>query len=380
MKAFVFTDAALERYAGRFVWLSIDTEKAANAPFLSKFPIPALPTMLIIDPQQESVVLRYVGGATVPQLTKILDDGARAMHKSAADSADGLLAEADRLASTAKHAEAAKKYEAAIAKAPKGWSRLGRAAESLVFSAGMAGDDKHCAQLALGVYPKVRGTVSAANVASGGLGCAVSIAEGDADRPALMEKLETATREVFDDPKIHLSGDDRSGLYISLIGAREAADDEAATKQLKQEWVVFLEQEAAQAKTPQQRTVYDSHRLSAYLDLGTPEKAVPMLEQSERDFPDDYNPPARLAVAYNALKRYDDALAAADRALQHVYGPRKLNVLINKSDVYLAKGDKDAARRTLEEALAYAKSLPESQRNPRRIAAIEKKLAGIAGN
>ena len=30
----------------------------------------------------------------------------------------------------------------------------------------------------------------------------------------------------------------------------------------------------------------------------TPEMAVPILEQSERDFPDDYIPPERLAFAF----------------------------------------------------------------------------------
>ena len=52
-----------------------------------------------------------------------------------------------------------------------------------------------------------------------------------------------------------------------------------------------------------------------------------MLEQSEKDFPNDYNPPARLALAYKAMKQYDEALAASDRALAKVYGPRKIAVL-----------------------------------------------------
>ena len=78
MRAFVFTDRALERYAGQFVWLAVDTENAKNATFLQKYPIHALPTLLVIDPKRESAVVRYVGGATVPQLTKLLNDGDRA--------------------------------------------------------------------------------------------------------------------------------------------------------------------------------------------------------------------------------------------------------------------------------------------------------------
>src|SRR5664280_994851 len=78
MRAFVFTDKALGRQAGRFVWLSINTEKRENAAVLAKYPFQASPTLFVIDPVAEKVVLKYVGGATVTQLQRILDDGARA--------------------------------------------------------------------------------------------------------------------------------------------------------------------------------------------------------------------------------------------------------------------------------------------------------------
>ena len=49
LRAYVFTDAALAKQAGRFVWLSIDTEKDRNAPFLAKFPVDVWPTLMVID-------------------------------------------------------------------------------------------------------------------------------------------------------------------------------------------------------------------------------------------------------------------------------------------------------------------------------------------
>ena len=61
MRAFVFTDASLARYAGQFVWLSVDTENAANTAFLKKFPINVWPTLLIVDPKAFTVV-REPGG------------------------------------------------------------------------------------------------------------------------------------------------------------------------------------------------------------------------------------------------------------------------------------------------------------------------------
>ena len=191
---------------------------------------------------------------------------------------------------------------------------------------------------------------------------------------ATFAALEKASRETLDDPKIPLSADDRSGLYDTLIGAREAVKDEEGAHTLREQWAAFLEGEAKKAKTAEQRAVFDSHRLSAYMALKQPERAIPMLEQSERDFPNDYNPPARLSVAYRTMGNYDAALAASDRAMAKAYGPRKIGIYRNRVEIYLAKGDKESARKTLEEAIRYAQSLPEAQRSDATIASLKKKL------
>jgi predicted negative regulator of RcsB-dependent stress response len=372
MRAYVYTDKSLERYAGQFVWLSVNTEASSNAAFLKRYPIPALPTLLVLDPKGK-VTTRYVGGATVPQLRKLLDEASA----GAVSAPDKLLVQADRLAAEGKHAEAVKVYESALAKSDKSWRRYGRTAESMLFSMSMADQNEPCAIRAAAMYPRVKGTASAANVASTGLSCALALEETNAKRATLAETLEQETREVFDDPKITLSGDDRSGLYIALIDARDQAKDEKGAHELREQWAAFLERMASEAKTAEQRAVYDSHRVAAYLDLGTPEKAIPMLEQSERDFPGDYNPPARLALAYKAMKQYDKALAASDRALARVYGPRKISVMTTRADIYTAMGNKDAARATIQAAIEYVKSLPDQDSAARRIASLQKRLDSI---
>lgn len=377
MRANVFTDKALERYAGRFVWLAVDTEKADSANFMAKYPINVWPTLLIVDPRKEQIALRYVGGATVPQLEKLLNDGARQYGAKSQTASDKLMIEADQLAGQRKSADAAKLYARAIDQAPKQWSRLGRAAESYTFTAYDAHDDQSCVDAAVRLLPALTGTVSGANVASTGLGCATELDEKAANRTALIEKLEKATRAALDNPKIPLSGDDRSGLYDSLVSAREAMKDDAGAQALREQWAAFLEGVAAKAKTAEQRAVYDSHRVSVYIDLKTPEKAIPMLEQSERDFPNDYNPPARLGLIYRTMKVYDKALAAYDRALKLAYGPRKVSIMRGRADTLAAKGDKEGAQAAMKETISFARSLPESQRSDRTIAALEKRLTEL---
>ncbi|HEX9491845.1 MAG TPA: thiol reductase thioredoxin, partial [Thermoanaerobaculia bacterium] len=76
MRAFVFTDSSLARHAGQFVWLAVDIDDPANSAFLVKFPVTGTPTLMVIDPRTETVALRYVGSASVPQLEQLFRDGA----------------------------------------------------------------------------------------------------------------------------------------------------------------------------------------------------------------------------------------------------------------------------------------------------------------
>src|SRR5690348_5304461 len=103
MRAFVFTDRSLAKRAGQFVWLSINTELAANAPFLKKFPVQAWPSFYVIDSNTEKAAYRWMGGATVAQLNKVLDDGRRAVRPGRSEFQIA-LAKADRLFGEGKNA------------------------------------------------------------------------------------------------------------------------------------------------------------------------------------------------------------------------------------------------------------------------------------
>jgi tetratricopeptide (TPR) repeat protein len=373
MRAFVLTDASLERRAGQFVWLAIDTEKAENAGFKRKFPVEALPTFLVLDPKTETAAIRWVGSATVPQLNKLLDDGRRAVRGSGRG-VEQTLGRADRAYGQGKYEEAVRGYREALAAAPKTWPRYGRTVESLLYALDRTEDHGGCARLARDAYPRLAATPSGASVAASGLSCAVGMKKDDPARAELIATLRENTLEALHKTPAGVAADDISAVYQTLADEREDAGDEAGKTRYLEEDAAFLDREAARATTPEQRAVFDSHRLGIALALGRPEKAIPVLEQSERDFPNDYNPPARLAAAYKAMKRWDEALAASDRALAKAYGPRKLLILQNRAEILSGKGDAAGARATLAEALAMAESLPEGPRAERTIAALRKKL------
>jgi len=384
MRAFVLTDKAFGRVAGRFVWLAMNTETPRGAAFLKQYPISAWPTFYIIDPKTETVALRWVGGGSVAQMLELLDNGARLLggptakeKRKTGPSVEDLLRTAEKIYGEGNYKGSIPAYRKVLAAAPRGWSQYGRTVESLLFAYQMVGNDEDCARLAIEAWPRLDHTSSSANLAASGLYCALGLDKRFPVRSEWVRSFERKSREVLDDKTLTLAVDDRSGVYGSLVDARDEAGDDAGVKRVATEWVNYLDAEAAKAKTPEERTVFDSHRLSAYLVLGQPEKAIPFLEQSEKDFPDDYNPPSRLAIAYNAMKEYHKALAASDRAMELAYGPRKLGFYRTRSDIYVGMGDMANARKTLEEAIGYAEALPEGQRSERTIAYFKKKLEGL---
>ena len=375
MKAFVLTDPSLTPRAGEYVWFLMDVENPKNAALKAKIPAEALPTFFVINPKDESIARRWVGGMTIAQLHGFLDDGKLAFASANGGSGETALAKADRLYGAADYKAAANAYLSA-APAPSD-PNFARVAEATMYSLSASERNAEGVAYAEATLPSLVGTTSGASLAVGALGCALALPEDTAGRAETIAKYEALTKEYLANPKITMADDDRSSMYGTLVDVRDDAKDEAGKKAAAQEWATFLDGAAARATTPDARAVFDSHRLAAYIELGTPEKAVPMLQASEKAMPNDYNPPARLAIAYNAMKQWDLALAATDRALAKAYGPRKLRSYQARADAYTGKGDAAMARKTLDDAIAYASALPDGQRSETSIASLTKKRDAI---
>jgi predicted Zn-dependent protease len=380
MRAFVLTDPALASQAGRFVWLELNTDLTANEPVLRKHEADALPTFLVVDPKDEKVVLRWVGSFTVPQAEAFLAEAHEKARGAApsASPADTALDRADRLYGAREYAAAAAAYREALAAAAVGWPREARAVEALLYSLQSTEAWPQAVALARERLKHLAGTPSALVVATGGLDSALELPEDDPGRSAAVGALEAELRTALADPRVKAAADDRSSAYGSLLAARKRAADVAGTRQVAAEWAAFLEAEASRATGPDERAVFDSHRLSAYLELGEPQKAVAMLRTSERDLPRDYNPPNRLARAYAALRQWKEALAASSRAEALASGRATLRVLATRAELLQQKGDTAAARRTYDEAIGFGESLPAEEQPAKQIEQLRKQRAKLA--
>jgi tetratricopeptide (TPR) repeat protein len=368
MKEYVLPAPEMQTLANTFVWLSIDSEKAENADFLERFPTTSIPTLWVIDAATERAVLKWVGAATAPELVTLLGDAARARTEATVGEAAADALRGDQAAAAGKSEEAVTAYREALSKAPRDWARRPRVVEAL--SRKLLDLERYagCVELTATEITRLPAGTPLANLVMNGLSAAAELSPG---APAL-QHVPLLVREgirIAEDQSGAMLIDDRSGIFKALVEALADRPDEA--KRLAQSWTKVLEGAAAQAKTAASRTVWDPHRLEAYMATGEVEKAVPMLEQSARAFPDDYNPRFRLARAYFELHRYEPALTEIKRALERASGPRKLRIFMLKADILEAQKDRAGARSAIGEAVEFANQL----RLPPNYRKLKEKLA-----
>src|SRR6185436_9762 len=113
-------------------------EKAKNVEIVRKLKIAAYPTLYVIDSKDERVALRWVGGATLPQLHKLLDDGHLAVSPPRSG-VDAVLARADSLYAAGSDSMAALTYQQALTEAPKDWAQYPRVMDATLFALDQSG-------------------------------------------------------------------------------------------------------------------------------------------------------------------------------------------------------------------------------------------------
>jgi len=282
-----------------FVWLSIDTEDARNAPFVEQSAIAGYLKFLVIDSVTERIALRWLGSLTVSQVDRLLDDAERAVAAIARPEASDAIVRADRLSTDGHAAEAvALNAEALAAERLSGPDRA-RAVESLVGAAGRADEAERCATIAATEAPAIERGPTFASVVVSGFACATEAPDEGPWKAGAVTTLLPLVEETMGLETV--LADDRSSIYGTLVAYRKSAGDDPGAKALAVQWLDFLEAESAQAADVEARAAFDSHRVAAALGVGDPARAIPALEASERDLPDDYNPPARLVILYRAL-------------------------------------------------------------------------------
>jgi len=168
--------------------------------------------------------------------------------------------------------------------------------------------------------------------------------------------------------------DDRSDAQASLMELFDKSHRHPDAVAVARDRARLLEEAAAAAPDATMASTFDAHRTDTYLYLKEPAKAEELLASREKQMPDDYNPPARLARVLLEERKLPEAEAAVDRALAKMTrGQRRLGILSLKARILEKQGKPSAA--VVQEQLDVLRELPRTQRSPEMEAQLQKKLA-----
>jgi tetratricopeptide (TPR) repeat protein len=373
MKHFVLGDPALRGLEDRVIFAAVDTDRPSSAAFLERHAVTAWPTFFVIDPASDKVVGLWVGSGSLGEIRGLIEEGLGNLRGGAADPASRALSEARVAHAAGDLPAAAAGYERAIAAAPPSWP--GRSAALVGWIEVLAGSKQwaRCVSVGQAHLGAVRGSSAPGDFAATLLSCAGKLPAG-AEQIAARTLAVDRLRELTAHPPADASVDDRQDALDTLAGGLDDLGDPAGAKKAQEARLALLEQAARAARTPEMAQTFDYARANAYVALGRGDEAVAMLTRRERELPDSYEPPARLAGVLLKSGRLPEALAAIDRALARAYGPRRVRYLELRADILGKSGDRAGALAALRDAVKGYEALPPGQASPAKLAEARRRL------
>ena len=380
MQTTVFTDPAFTADAPKFVFASLDTDREANAAPVGTFAPSAWPTFYVIG-NDEAVLARFVGAATVTQFRDFLASGARAATGGGAV-ADARLLGAERALAKQDLDTADEELAAALAAMPEGWPRREELLLDLVMVKAKRHDTRACLDIADKFLETAGSSALSTNFIAYADGCAEE-ALGDAAADAALRARAKTIRgraiarwqAILADTKAPLSVDDRAEALGYLRDALDAAGKSADAKQVAERSRALVDDAYAKATTPLGKMTYIWPRAEVYAYLGRPLDLVADYQALATQLPDEYDPPARLGWLYLRGGKLPEAATWTERALGLVYGPRKGRLLAQRAEIAKAAGDLATEHRYREQAVTLWESLPAGQQSPRNLEAAKQALA-----
>ena len=345
-------DPALTRYAGRFVWLELDFDKPVNQPFLRAHSVNYTPTLLVVDPASERSLVSNMGGLSIADLERFLAEGEKRLHGTSS-LADSLLATASVAAAARENGTAVSYANRALTAGGARWPQRGRALRVLTWALMRDSQSQACAETAAAEAPGMARSGDFGAVVLVGLMCSDAKADWGVRTSRTLEPL---AEEAVTLPTV--IRDHRFQIYQQLMHLASSRSDSVTERRWGHRWLDEID--AIRPKDDDERSALDIARVDAAGDLDEPDRVLPALIASEKAMPANYNASLRLAQMLGVARRYDEALAACDRGIEHATGPLGRSWLLRtRAEVLDDRGDRAAARTALVAAIAEAKKIGE---------------------
>lgn len=365
MKNFVLPDPSIVALQKRVVFAAIDSDRPENEAFMDRYTVMVWPTLFVLDPADGKVLSLWQGAASAKELrtfiTAAVDESEAKLDPNGPLAA---MSVAKRAHAAADWKKAAAAYQQAIDRGGASWPRKSEALNGLLFSEYRRGEWDRCTQLGIDHVAEMQGAATPADFAWVLLTCADHVKDAALKKKARRRAI-ARLKQHTESPPASASVDDKSDALSIYAGALREEGDHAGARHATNQQLVLLDAAAKAAPSPKEAATFDYARMSAYLANGQGEMAVAFLKKRVVELPDSYEPPARLAQALMALKRYEEAKAPMADAVAKSYGPRKLRYLSTQATLMRKLGDPAAEKKSLEALVAgYAELSAAQKKHP----------------
>lgn len=369
MRETVWNRSELGRFATQFDFLEIDTDRPEALAFVERYPLRVWPTFLVFDPVTRELVASYGGSMSLEETASFLERAARS--RANPEPGHRELAQAHREAQSGNHASAAALYRQAAGLLAANAKK--EAVAGLLQTLVAQQQPDRCVDEGMALSDSVQGSSASVDVLLQILRCSsdADIKRKEAGQLFVSERLP----RMIEQPAEGASVDDRSDAMGAWAEWLDQQGRKSEARTLQEKRLLLLESTVQAADTPAQAQVHDYQRMLTYLALDRGDEAAKMLEARCKEFPDNYEPPARLAFTLLELGRFEAALAPLARTLELSYGPRRLRYLAMQSKAFAKLGRHAEALASLQEELAGFRALPAKLQDGRKQKDLEARLA-----
>jgi thiol-disulfide isomerase/thioredoxin len=331
MDAVVFGDPSLSGFASQYEFVAVDTERPQNEGFVSRFQMDTWPTFFVIRPSDLTLIGFWPGAGSVREMRDFLEqslDAASALEGGSLPPHLAHFLAGRRAQSQAEDAVAAREFGRAYDSMPPEWPRKSELHLGYIDALAKTRNFKRCAEVGKRHLDEVSGAAKPVQFAQRYFTC-LSQTSGP-DREAEVQRALNKMRALAETPNADMAFDDRVDALTMLATAYGVMGQKKEAAAVVAKRLALAEEAALATKDPMEARAFDRVRVLAYLDLGQPERAVELLEQSERAHPHGYATPALFSEVWFRLGRPEDGLAALDRAVTNSEGPRRCDYLKDK--------------------------------------------------
>src|ERR1700693_718237 len=263
MQRLVLSDPGMEPVASAVVWSSVETEREPNKAVVEKYPVDAWPTFLIVDPETEAVLGRFLGSGTVQDLRAFVQDGVRSYREkgkisdpawAAQREGDAARNRGDLKATAAADGRAVQLSKPADPQRPE---RLNLYLSALIHDK----DYRVCVQTGLKEARNTPPSALGADFQSYAFACAQSLPKGDPEAARMHELAIERLREILAREDAPLAADDRSDALANLSEMLDAKGAHPEAVEAMRQRAQVLEKAAAAAPDPALASTFDAHRV-----------------------------------------------------------------------------------------------------------------------